>query len=177
MKTSVQWWNEVKADPEKMKEWLLKQWRGEVTASSRILLLASQFNAEPKARKILETIAEQEVTHAGWIGDILIARGIAVDIFDIDNAEKRYWAKTLPGIDSLETGAAVAAHAEGMRLERIRAIVADEDAPTDIREVFTKILKDEEWHERAFTNLSNEAAMKATEGNHKLGLEVLGLVH
>lgn len=178
MKTSVQWWNEVKADPEKIKDWLKKQWRGEVTATFRIKRLAHQFvDPESREAKILHAIAEQEKTHASWIGDLLRARNIEMVAANLEDAENRYWAQTLPGITSLPTGAAVAAHAEGMRLERIRAIASDEDAPTDIREVFIKILKDEEWHEKAFTELSTPEAMEATEGSHKLGREVLGLVH
>lgn len=178
MRTSVQWWNEVKADPARMEDWLIKQWRGEVTATNRIKRLADQFVADDsREAKILNVIADQELTHAGWIGDLLISRGIPIDITEIDRAESRYWAETLPGIKDFQTGTAVAAHAEGMRLERIRAIVADEESPIDIREVFVKILKDEEWHERAFTELSTEAAMDATKDNHNLGLEALGLVH
>lgn len=178
MKTSVQWWNEVKADPNKTADWLTKQWRGEVTASSRIKRLASQFVTEGSYEaKVLNAIAAQEETHAEWISDLLQSRDLICDRSELDRAESRYWAETLPGIKDFHTGTAVAAHAEGMRLERIRAIVADEESPADIRAVFTKILKDEEWHERAFTELSTDSAMEATEGNHKLGLEALGLVH
>lgn len=177
MKTSVQWWNEIKADPAKLEDWLKKQWRGEVTATFRIRKLAHQFSVGEKEYRVLDAIAKQEETHAMWIGDLLNSRNINVDLDDIKNAEVRYWAQTLPGIKDFQTGAAVAAHAEGMRLERIRAIAADEDAPADIREVFQKILKDEEWHERAFTELASEEALAETEGNHKLGLEALGLVH
>src|SRR6185369_16329387 len=110
MKTSVQWWNEVKADPAKMEDWLVKQWRGEVTAVNRIEDFSAKYATDEKTKKILQNIADKEMTHAGWIGDILLARGIKLDIGNaVDNAEKRYWAKTLPDIDSLETGAAVAA--------------------------------------------------------------------
>ena len=75
----------------------------------------------------------------------------------------------------IATGTAVAAHAEGMRLERIRVIADDESAPVDIRDTFTKILKDEVWHEKAFTNLSTPDALGATMGDYKLGREALGL--
>ena len=43
-----------------------------------------------------------------------------------------------------------------MRLERIRVICDDEDAEEDIRSVFQRILKDEEWHEAAFRKIDNE---------------------
>ena len=176
MKTSTQWWSEVKSNDSKMADWLKKQYRGEVTASYRIRKLSEQYvDKESKEATILAKIAEQEETHAQWVKELLDSRNIAVDATDIEQAESRYWAKTLPGITSFETGTAVAAHAEGMRLERIRAIANDDQSPEDIRDVFTKILKDEIWHESAFTHLSKAEALKATEGDDKLGREALGL--
>lgn len=176
MKTSTQWWAEVKSDDAKIVDWLKKQYRGEITASFRIRKLSEQYvDKTSKEATILEKIAQQEETHAQWVKELLDSRSIAVDASDIKDAESRYWAKTLPGINSFETGAAVASHAEGMRLERIRAIANDEQAPEDIRTVFTKILKDEVWHESAFANLSTVEALKATEGDYKLGRKALGL--
>lgn len=178
MKTSKEWWDETRDDEVKLIDWLQKQWRGEVTAGQRIMKFAEQF-AVPGSNdyKVLDAIASQERTHASWIQRLLEARGIRVDESEVLNAEQRYWAETLPGITDFATGAAVAAHAEGMRLERIRAIAYDPNAPADIRNTFVKILKDEEWHESAFTKLSNNEAMCATKNNHEAGMKVLGLVH
>jgi len=92
-----------------------------------------------------------------------------------DKAE-RYWRATLPGIESWDTGCAVAAHAEAMRLERIRVIAADPDAPADVREVFARILPQEEFHERAFRTFSTDAALTATLHQHLAGAQALGLV-
>lgn len=176
MKTSIQWWNDVKSNDLKIAAWLRKQWRGEVTASMRIRKLADQYaNKDSKEFKILEEIASQEDTHASWIRILLADRDISVDDNDIIAAEERYWSITLPGIKDLVTGTAVAAHAEGMRLERICAIAEDESAPNDIREIFIMILKDEIWHEKAFINLSTPDAMAATEGDYRLAREALGL--
>ena len=176
MKTSKQWWDEIKADDIKIAAWLRKQWRGEVTASMRIKKLAEQYaSSDSREFKMLTKIAEQEETHASWVKTLLANRNIPVDETDIIQAEERYWAKTLLGITDLSTGAAVAAHAEGMRLERIRAISEDETAPEDIRDAFTNILKDEIWHEKAFTSLSTPAALEATMGDYRLGREALGL--
>ncbi len=176
MKTSQQWWNEVKNNPEKTEAWLVKQWRGEVTAAFRIEKLARQYTeADGREYTILKTIAGQEKQHAGWVRDLLTARDIQVDETDIVAAEDRYWAKTLPGIKDFATGSAVAAHAEKMRLERIRTIVDDADSPADVKDVFARILKDEVWHEEAFRKLSTPEAMAATEGDYKLGREALGL--
>jgi rubrerythrin len=159
-----------------LKDWLLKQWRGEVTASNRIVRFAEQYASDQHQVKVLNAIAAQERQHAEWVEQLLLSRGIEVDAGQIDQAEQRYWKETLHGITDFETGSAVAAHAEGMRLERIRVIAADEQAPADIRSVFERILKDEEWHERAFSELSSPVALAATQANHEAGLQALGLV-
>jgi rubrerythrin len=173
MKTSLTWWNEVKASPSLLKDWLVKQYRGEVTAADRIRTLADNYATTGLQRKTLEVIASQEETHASWVLGLLNARGIMPCS---ENAEDRYWAATLPGIEDFETGSAVAAHAEKMRLERIQVICEDQEAPEDIRSVFSRILKDELFHERAFRQMSTPAALAKTQDNHELGRTALGLV-
>lgn len=172
MKTSAQWWEEIKSSPTKFNDWLIKQYRGEVTAADRIERFAAEYAPDDKAKKILKVIAGQEKQHASWVLGLLVARGITPDI---EHAEERYWSATLPGIESFETGAAVGAHAEKMRLDRIRTIVEDEDADIDVRSIFSRILKDEVFHEKAFRRLAGSEAMKATAGNHRKGLKLLGL--
>lgn len=173
--TPQQWWDGVKADDGKFTSWLLKQYAGEVTASIRIVQLGQQFGVTGRAAKVLAVIAEQEGQHADWIHGLLQARGISHPAICMNAAQQRYWAETMPGIDSFETGAAVAAHAEEMRLARIRVIVADESAPTDVRDVFRKILKDEEFHATAFRGLTTDAALAATLEAHEAGMAALGL--
>lgn len=58
---------------------------------------------------------------------------------------------------------------------RIRALASDERVDKDIREVFTKILPDEEFHERAFGAMTSTNQIESTRGLHELGLELLGL--
>lgn len=62
-----------------------------------------------------------------------------------------------------------------MRLERIRAIASDETAPADIREVFAKILPQEEFHARAFKKMTTDDMYAATADSHELGRVALGL--
>lgn len=174
MKTSVQWWAETKNDPAKLESWLKKQFVGEVTAANRITGLVDRFNPQFNITKMLYKIAMDENKHALWILDLLQARNIKVP--STKGAEDRYWAQTLPGIKSLDHGLAVGAHAEAMRLERIKVIADDADAPEDIRLTFTNILKDELMHERAFRTKASDEALAETKGNHKLGREALGLV-
>jgi rubrerythrin len=174
MKTIESWLDEVLNNPTKMIEWLTKQYHGEATAAVRIRSFSNKYAIDEKHKKTLEVIAAQEDKHADWIGDLLWSRGIKAKI--IIGKEERYWEKTIPGIHSFETGTAVAAHAEGMRLKRIRAILAHPDSPADIQKVFAKILPEEEFHERSFCAMSNHSALKATAGNHQAGFEALGLV-
>lgn len=174
MKTSQEWWNEVKASPEKMIDWLKRQYIGEKTAALRVAQFAAQFANTERSETILNMISIQEANHAQWIRDLLEPRGVDVKVIDHEH-NRRYWSKTLKGITSLTSGAAVASHAEAMRLERIRVIASDTYAPADIREVFQKILPDEEWHEKAFRSLSTPQDIEATRSNHEAGMAALGL--
>ncbi len=174
MKTSAQWWAECKADPAKFNRWLQRQYTGEVTAAGRIRDLATKFKVEGRNARIIEVIAQQEEQHAAWVRELLENRGIKVEV---QAAEDRYWAETLPGIVDFDTGGAVAAHAEGMRLERIQVIAEDVNAPNDVRFYFQKILRDETFHENAFRNMATPAALEATKDQHELGRTALGLTN
>jgi hypothetical protein len=171
-KTSQQWWTEIKADAVRLNGWLVRQHRGEVTAAARIREFAERFAPDEQTRHVLDVIAGQEAQHASWVAGLLQARGIEPKV---EGAEKRYWKETLPDITSFTTGAGVAAHAERMRLERIRTIVADEGSPEDIRLTFRLILRDEVFHESAFREMAGPAAMEATLASHRQGRSVLGL--
>ena len=174
MKTSQQWWNEVKANPTLMTDWLKDQFHGEVTAAARIREFAASV-AEPRIQKTLNAIAQQEADHAEWVKELLTSRGIEAEVLQ---KEERYWSKTLsPEYKQKSTQelAAIGAHAEAMRLERIKVIANDESAPTDIRMVFSKILPQERYHERAFRYIAGDKEMKKALDAHKEGLAALGL--
>lgn len=173
MKTSQEWWSIVKNDNVLLNNWLLKQYRGEVTASHRIMNFANKYCKDQETLTSLETIADQERLHALWVLELLKIRGI---IPSIDNAEEKYWKETLPEIQSFETGVAIGAHAEAMRLERIKVIADDTEAPQDIRRAFKRILKDEIIHEATFRKLAGEEAMNLTKDAHEKGMELLGLI-
>jgi len=173
MKTSAQWWAEVKADPAKFNNWLVKQYRGEVTAAHRIRDIVRQFAPTARYAQILERIAVQEEQHAEWVLGLLKTRGVEASL---DGAEKRYWAAVKDAAVDFSTAAAVGAHAEEMRLERIRVIVADPDTPADVREVFGRILPQEVWHASAFTEMAGPEAMASTKYAHEQGRALLGLV-
>ncbi len=170
--TSQEWWDALKHRPEQLLAWLLDQYRGEATAAERIERLRDAYGAEPRAQRVLTVIADQERKHAGWVGGLLRTRGVDPIVSD---KQDRYWKRALPGVQDFETGCAVGAHAERMRLERIEVIAADPDTPEDIRGVFTRILPEERFHERAFRTLAGARALEATRGAHALGRQALGL--
>ena len=171
---SPTWWKQTKENPERFMHWLKKQYHGEITAHARIVEFVDRYIPQDNRwRKVILKIASQELTHAQWVAQLLSVRGITPEVLD---KEERYWNKTLPSIQSLHDGAAVAAHAEGMRLERIRVIVQDPETPKDVRDVFTRILPEEEFHERAFRKLAGAPALSQALENHLAGREAIGLI-
>jgi hypothetical protein len=178
MRDSSTWWKATRGVGDeqslaRLSAWLYDQYRGELTAASRIETLRDKFTT-PGSRpyRVLTAIAAQERDHAGWVGELLAARGLAIEVQD---KRDRYWQRVLPGIADLATGAAVGAHAERMRLERIEVIAADPDAPADIRAVFARILPQERFHARAFARLATPEALARTRDAHELGRISLGL--
>lgn len=171
---SAAWWAATRDDRARLVAWLYAQYRGEVTAARRILdLRDAHAPAGSRAHRLLTVIAGQEATHAGWVGELLARRGLVAELRG--EPEARYWRAPLAAIVDLETGCAVGAHAEAMRLARIRAIAADPLAPADIREVFARILPQEQFHERAFRSLATADSMQRTREAHDLGVKLLGL--
>src|SRR5690349_19177812 len=93
MISSEQWWSEVKNDPERFNDWLVKQHRGEVTAAGRIDRFAASLAPNRLSRRTLEVIADQERKHADWVLGLLKARGVTPNL---SHAEDRYWQEVIP---------------------------------------------------------------------------------
>jgi rubrerythrin len=174
MKTSKEWWEEVKNSPEKLINWLKNQYHGEAIASSRI----KEFilpHMEGKYAFMVERIADDEERHASWVGQLLLTRGITPEILE---KEERYWKEVMTE-DFKSDGnyaAAVAAHAEEMRLERIKVIMEDTEADTDIVNTFKNIYKDELFHAKGFRLIAGDEYYSKASENHAKGLEALGLI-
>jgi tRNA isopentenyl-2-thiomethyl-A-37 hydroxylase MiaE len=173
-KTSIQWWNETKSNPDKLIKWLKDQYHGEVTASKRIITVFAKYDLTAKEELIIARIATEEVLHAMWIAKLLVARGLTYEILE---KEERYWEATLDVIESKESAAALAHLAEAMRLERIRAIAEDESCDEDVRNVFKRILPMEIGHEAAFKSITTPEAIEAVREVHESGRCALGLVN
>ena len=174
MKTSQEWWDETKTSPEKMVHWLKNQYHGEAVASERIRKYILP-HMDGKYEFMVERIADDEEKHAQWIGELLEARGITPEILV---KEERYWKEVMTE-DFTENGnyaAAVAAHAEEMRLERISVIMNDLTADEDIVKTFKNIYKDELFHAKGFKLIAGDEYYNLTSEKHAKGLEVLGLI-
>jgi rubrerythrin len=170
-RTSREWWSVVKATPGAMIAWLEKQYHGEIGAAERIERHCR--GGDPRWNETLLRIAADERRHAEWVGDLLRARGVEPVRRE---GPERYWERTLGQIRSFENAAAVAHHAETMRLERIRVIAGDPDAPTDVRDVFARILPDEDFHARAFAAMSTPAAIERARPAHLSAQASIGLL-
>lgn len=165
---SVDWWNSVKKNETKFNSWLKKQYFGENQAYIRLNELSKRFE-----NKTLKTIAKQEKQHAEWIKNYCISKGI--DLSDANKHEERYWKEVNMDFNSLEEAAAVGAHAEKMRLERITVIANDNTFCKDLSNIFRKILKDELFHEKAFKNMTTNELYELNRHNHEKGAEKIGL--
>lgn len=174
MKTTKEWWLDTKQSPEKIINWLKNQYHGEALASSRI----KEFilpHMDGKFAFMVERIADDEERHAQWVGKLLLDRGVEPEILE---KEERYWKETMTE-DFKSDGnyaAAVAAHAEEMRLERIKVIMDDESCDSDIRDTFKNIYKDELFHAKGFKLIAGDDYYNRASENHAKGLEALGLI-
>ena len=176
MRTSEQWWEDVKSSPDKLNNWLKQQFTGESTASDRI-----QDHIRTKCTNIhyltvIDKIRQDEETHARWVRSLLDNRNISISTSDF-HGTNRYWDEVLTKDQELsfEDACGIAAHAEEMRLERIKVISEDQTAPWDIRETFMNILQDEMMHASAFKTMA-KSGYNNTAKNHAKGLEALGLI-
>ncbi len=173
MRTSAQWWKEVKADPQRLTAWLQRQYVGEMAAVNLLSEVLTRYASEATEGEwhTVHKVMCQEATHARWIKKVMDDRGIKPE--PNGSSDRRYWKEVLPGVTNFSEAMAAAFHAESMRLERIRAIAADEDAPADIRAVFQKILPHEEWHEEVFNKMRKNRELTKY---HDKGLRALNLV-
>lgn len=178
MKTTAEWLQEVKTVPGKLEHWLERQYVGEALAAHRIYILAQGAGVagmvSGRQYMMLNKIANDEAQHTIWIRGLLEARGIAIP--EVTDEGTRYWEPILGQIESFEEVTAAGHHAEEMRLVRIRALAADEEIDADIREVFARILPDEEFHAKAFATLSTPEAIEKVKPFHEAGLKMLSLV-
>ena len=173
MLTTKEWWTGVKASPKKLEAWLKRQYVGEMAAVNLLSGLLIRFGSDMTDRqwKTIHKIMNQESTHARWMKELMDARGVKPE--KDASAERRYWKEVLPAVDTFEKAVAAGFHAENMRLHRIREIAHDEQAPKDLRDVFTKILPHEEWHEAAFAEMKGQTDITSF---HEKGLQALNLV-
>jgi 8-oxo-dGTP pyrophosphatase MutT (NUDIX family)/rubrerythrin len=170
-RTSSEWWQELKTSPARRIDWLRKQYHGELLASRRVAKFRDD-SVGTEWFEALDVIAQQEAKHAAWVGTLLKARGIEPRQIEKD---ERYWNITMAGVDTFKGLAATAAHAERMRLERIKVICCDPATEPDIRAVFSRILPEETFHVRAFTRMAGDTAMRDALSRHEKGMAAINV--
>ena len=173
MLTSKQWWESVKSDGAKLSHWLQRQYVGEMAAVNLLSELLIRFGSEATDEEwvTVHKVMCQEAQHGRMIKKLMDQRGIRPE--PNASTDRRYWAEVLPNVTNFAEVMAAGFHAESMRLQRIRAIAEDEQAPADVRAVFQKILPDEEWHESVFDKMRQGRELTRY---HDKGLEALNLL-
>ena len=176
------WWDKIKNNPVLLNEWLIDQYRGEKGAYERMTeILNSDLQMTRKQKNVLSVIAKEELTHSKWIKELLDSRVTKEELDTLTNVfiEERYWNQTLPTFydKTIEQLFAIGAHAEEMRLHRIKTIVHDRPViHQDIKKVFEKILQDELIHAKIFKAMTTDKDYKEATANHINGLNALNLV-
>ena len=177
MRTTQTWWNSLKKDPEALKEWLIRQYVGEMAAVNLLSEVLIKYGGEMVDNEWNDVykVMLQEAKHARWVKQLLENRSI--NIPEGLDATRRYWSEVIPAVENLDDAAHAAHNAESMRLHRIRAIAEETEAEySDLQDVFSRILPDEEWHEEVFGALCRSENNPKMDGAHSEGLRALALV-
>lgn len=169
-----QWWQKCLNDNEKLEHWLVSLYNNEKDAEERFINFAKDYCENDKeAYDTFIEIAEQERNHAILVEKVLTKRNIK--LYEKSSKNGRYWRNTLPCICDMKTAAAIGAYAEGLSLKRMRVIIADENTPHDLREMFEIIEPEESYHAKALEKIATKYGMKEVKDCHDKGLEELGL--
>lgn len=175
MRTSKEWWAEIKSDPEQLVEWLRRQYVGEIAAVNLLSEVLLRFGGQANMQEWenVHRVMLQEATHARWMRQVCEGRSIKLGADE--SAERRYWKEVLPHVSNFREAMDAAFHAEHMRLERIRLVAAETDpAFADLAKTFARILPHEEWHEEIFGEMRQAGAGSVTR-YHENGLQALNL--
>ena len=176
MKTTQQWWDEVSSDEAKFIDWMKDQYHGERTAAERIRKIRDDNGSSIFGwpYNLLSNIIKDEIKHTFWVENLLLARGVTPEILQ---KEERYWNQCLPPAEgkSFEYWCAVGHLAETMRLDRIKLLASDSRF-TDVKEVFERILPEEEFHAKIFGMLSTPEDIAEARVHHNDGMNAIGLL-
>lgn len=177
-RNSLEWWSEVLATPGKLEDWLKRQYHSEASAVPRIAKLQDRVERSDIANKeewrwLLTIISQDEAKHATQVAKLMESRGLVAKI--LPEHRSKYMKKFQELPDTIEVMTAVAAYAELTSLTRFGAILQHPDTPQDIRQEFTSILFEEEFHHAAFRRLAGSAAYELASQAHQRGLDAVGI--
>lgn len=147
-------WALMKVRPYGIVNWLRAQYIGEINAVASMEALLDVFRQQPgkvKAGLLVERIVGDERRHVELIGQLLISRGVP--------PVSPCGTHVLEGLDTWDGGCAIASRAEAVRAGEIRVVLSDPETPGDVKQVFSLILSEESFHERAFRRLAGAEKM------------------
>lgn len=170
MSEAQKWWAKAKGDPLLIQEFLSDQYYGETAAAQRInyfrVCYIDYLAHSPswgltatvlqKYSGMLVTMERQELEHAAAFKGLLEARGLSL----LSDGAFRMNPCT-GAIESLISGEKAKSRDPSEKLgnERLAVIRDDPMADADFRLVATTVLREEEFHDKAFEELGNNEAL------------------
>ena len=169
-----EWWRHTLANPKKLFAWLHKLYNTEKQAYQRFVDFANDYcEGNERYHKVFTIIAEQEANHAKIIEVLLGKYNQEVD--PEKQYSERYWSEVQKCVIDMETAAGVGFFAEDLSLQRMLVIIADEETPEDLRELFERLHHDEKFHVTALKNIAGAHGISGVIECHSKGLQALGL--
>lgn len=148
------WWLRCIADPEKMKQWLIKLQQTEIDGYNFWVEKKGIYQMPEKTLRIVNNIAQDEKNHSSILVMMMRERGIQP--VPIQGTLSTYWNEMYKAITDLETCIAVNHFGEALAAFRFEVIHDMRETPTDIKEALSIILPDEQFHRETLARLAGE---------------------
>jgi rubrerythrin len=147
------WWENLIKDEARTAAWLKKLYGTELGGYDDYQGFLAKFKHEATDRtvKILSNIADDELKHSKVIIDVLAGRGHQLDP---NPPQSTYWQTMDSHIVDLTTACAANYYGEALAAFRFEVIAEHKDTPTDIREMLSIVLPDEQFHRETLKRLA-----------------------
>lgn len=158
-----QWWDMLLNDEEKLHRWLIKLLWVEKGGFDDYSIRALQFPHTHEQKLILRKIALDEEKHSRMIEFVLRDRGITE--FPNDQPSS-YWGTMFENIKDVTDYAAASAYGEIAAANRFSFLVNYPFTPDDLKDLFSNILPDEQFHVTALTEIAGKGKMNKFRNLH-----------
>lgn len=166
-----EWWRRVVSDPDKLLRWLEKleytEWEG--FAEHARFLRANSINMTNKQIKILQNIAEDELTHSSILYGVISDRGGT----SLLESTSTYWADMLEPRMSFVDYCAANYFGEELAAWRFEVIYDMPETPGDIKEFIAQALPDEIFHRETLRRQAGDEAVERLRVRHEAALAKL----